>query len=707
MGRGPMSEPTDGAAFRRRYRRPKYDFARFSSALPRSRRLRSVTKSKPAREKLSPARERIEADEPARVLFEPLEPRYLLSADISPLVIAMADAGHDLTLHHDIASDALQVINDQTGQVVGEQQASRTSQLQIIGTNENDRLTIDLTAGFALPLGIKFAGGGGQDQLVFTGAVDKVMHQIGNDGSGQISFASGNLASSLSYSGVQQVTDLTTAQNRSIDVTGATNNATLTGGANSNTLLTTAAGEVIGFGAGEKSLKIDAEANLSSQAHLKADQISLHAHALSIGGALDADGNIGGAVDLTGSLIDLLDGALIDAHGLAGGGSVHVGGDLHGAGPLPNAATTLVEHGAVIDVSATQSGQGGQAVVWADSSTYFAGSILARGGSAGGDGGFVEVSGKASLAFMGDVNAGASAGSAGTLLLDPTNVDIVHAASSLNDSLLPTIAAGDGGAINSTISDAALEAVAATTNVSIAATNNITIDDLSGNPLNLPTTAGNSVTFTAGGTFSFQNAADKITTAGGDVSITAATIGTLGSFNVGSGTLTFDATASGITLNSITAGTLNVTAAGNIAEASGSIITVSGVTTLSAPGHIVDLTGAAANTFGMLNITANKVSLNGNNLTYTSLNLTGVTDVAVSANANISLSDTTLTIGALPAINATGITQAELTVTGAASHTIDITGFTHPSTLAGDATFTIGPNFADTTLPLQPTLNDN
>src|SRR5262245_50144584 len=148
MGRGPMSDATDGAAFRRRYKRAKYDFARFSSALPRSRRLLRMTKSKLAREKSSPARERFEADEPARVLFEALEPRYLLSADISPLVIAMADAGHDLTLHHDSASDALQVINDQTGQVVGEQQASKTSQLQSIGTNENDKLTIDLTAGF-------------------------------------------------------------------------------------------------------------------------------------------------------------------------------------------------------------------------------------------------------------------------------------------------------------------------------------------------------------------------------------------------------------------------------------------------------------------------------------------------------------------------------------------------------------------------------
>src|SRR5262245_42311750 len=87
MGRGPVSDSTDRAAFRRRYKRAKYDFTRFSSALPRSRRSLRMTKSKPARENSSPARERIEADEPARVLFEPLEPRYLLSADISPLLV--------------------------------------------------------------------------------------------------------------------------------------------------------------------------------------------------------------------------------------------------------------------------------------------------------------------------------------------------------------------------------------------------------------------------------------------------------------------------------------------------------------------------------------------------------------------------------------------------------------------------------------------
>src|SRR5262249_60666772 len=102
-------------------------------------------------------------------------------------------------LHHAGARDAMQVITDQTGQWLGEQQASRTSQLQIIGTNENDRLTIDLTAGFALPLGIKFDAGGGQDQLVLRGSVEEVTHRIGTDGTGQMSFPSRNSAANLTY----------------------------------------------------------------------------------------------------------------------------------------------------------------------------------------------------------------------------------------------------------------------------------------------------------------------------------------------------------------------------------------------------------------------------------------------------------------------------------------------------------------------------
>src|SRR5262249_58314678 len=118
----------------------------------------------------------------------------------------------------------------------------------------------------------------------------------------------------------------------------------------------------------------------------------------------------------------------------------HVGGDLHGAGPLPNAQNTSVEQGALINVSAITNGRGGTAAIWADGTTLFAGSILARGGSNGGDGGFVEVSGKDTLTFARDVDAGASDGSAGTLLLDPNNRDNIHPASaSTHQTKLPSL----------------------------------------------------------------------------------------------------------------------------------------------------------------------------------------------------------------------------------------------------------------------------
>jgi hypothetical protein len=48
-----------------------------------------------------------------------------------------------------------------------------------------------------------------------------------------------------------------------------------------------------------------------------------------------------------------------------------------------------------------------------------------RGGARGGDGGFVEVSGKGGLVFAGTVNALAPYGNAGSLLLDPTNIEVI------------------------------------------------------------------------------------------------------------------------------------------------------------------------------------------------------------------------------------------------------------------------------------------
>ena len=103
-------------------------------------------------------------------------------------------------------------------------------------------------------------------------------------------------------------------------------------------------------------------------------------------------------------------GALVDASGRAGGGKVMIGGDWGGGKPasglvnnqsaklesyaIATATTVSVDAGTTINASATESGHGGKVVLWSDNQTTFAGTILARGGASGGNGGFVETSSK-------------------------------------------------------------------------------------------------------------------------------------------------------------------------------------------------------------------------------------------------------------------------------------------------------------------------
>ena len=83
---------------------------------------------------------------------------------------------------------------------------------------------------------------------------------------------------------------------------------------------------------------------------------------------------------------------MIDVSGANGGGQALIGGGAHGANSaIPDATNTTVQSGAVIDADATADGNGGQVVVWSNNLTDFEGSISARGGANGGNGGFAEV----------------------------------------------------------------------------------------------------------------------------------------------------------------------------------------------------------------------------------------------------------------------------------------------------------------------------
>ena len=197
---------------------------------------------------------------------------------------------------------------------------------------------------------------------------------------------------------------------------------------------------------------------------------------LTTSGSLEATGKVGGSVHLFGQDIRLL-AANVDVSGNSGGGEILVGGDFQGnppsqdtvgqlttsltpplqgegspvppslvgnrsfseearglgfrnsptvssQGAIANAQNTLVNHASTLRADALTEGNAGKVIVWSDQLTQFAGTIQARGGAVSGDGGFVEVSGKDTLAMTGIVEAGAVNGQAGTLLLDPKNIVI-------------------------------------------------------------------------------------------------------------------------------------------------------------------------------------------------------------------------------------------------------------------------------------------
>ena len=137
----------------------------------------------------------------------------------------------------------------------------------------------------------------------------------------------------------------------------------------------------------------------------------------------------GGDIQVLGKMVSLLEGASLDVTGASGGGTVLVGGDYQGNNPsIINSEYTWVGKGTAIHADALEIGNGGKVILWSDKINYFDGLITARGGSLGGDGGFVEVSGKENLFPQGHVDTSAPFGAYGTLLWDPCDVTISSAA---------------------------------------------------------------------------------------------------------------------------------------------------------------------------------------------------------------------------------------------------------------------------------------
>jgi len=311
-------------------------------------------------------------------------------------------------------------------------------------------------------------------------------------------------------------------------------------------------------------------------------------------------GNKGGSIDVLGQRVGLLAGAALDVSGDQGGGFVRVGGDFQGKNAdVPNAQRTYVARSATINADARINGDGGRVIVWADDQTQSFGTISARGGAQGGDGGFVEVSGKHRLAFDSIIDTRAPMGKVGTLLLDPDNITVSAAPSPA--VLSDADAFSDTGDV--TISAATISN--ATSDVLLQATNQIDFAaEIS------MVTEGVGLTAQAGGSI---NVDAPITTKGGAVVLSAGDPGALGpsdsalsvSFNIdttGGGAykgadVTLQSRLSDVDGNSvyisavdINAGTGDVRMFGQAVDVLGSIIT--GDSIEIAPDGGIEISGA-------------------------------------------------------------------------------------------------------------------
>jgi filamentous hemagglutinin family protein len=331
-----------------------------------------------------------------------------------------------------------------------------------------------------------------------------------------------------------------------------------------------------------------------------------------VSGTVDVSGQTSGMVQVLGDNVGLF-GANVNASGTNGGGTVLIGGDYQGKGTVPNASGTYVSSDSVIASDSLLNGNGGRVIVWAEEATQFYGNISARGGSNSGDGGFVEVSGKQNLIFKGTVDTSASHGAIGTLLLDPTDIIILNGTNDGDDNgvlnnAFGNNAAGDNGQVfatqsaPTTIYESELEGLSGITNITLQATNTITIADLTDNVLTFAPGTG-AIAFTAGGAF-LMNSGDRLSTNGRSITISAASVD-IGNIATRGGSVNITATGSDINMRGdfgIQSGIINgnggnviLTAAGNITGTGGSDI-ASNVTngnggdiTLNAGGNITDV----------------------------------------------------------------------------------------------------------------------
>jgi filamentous hemagglutinin family protein len=253
---------------------------------------------------------------------------------------------------------------------------------------------------------------------------------------------------------------------------------------------------------------------------------------MNIGGTMDvsgtAAGQTGGNITVTGHHVGLF-GATIDAAGDAGGGTVLIGGDYQGKNPaVQNATATYMSADSAITADAISNGNGGKVILWSNESTRAYGSITARGGALGGDGGLIETSSQ-SLDVAGiTIDASAPNGQNGLWLLDPADIIISGAAT----AGMPAVPPGNVFAPLTGVSAATLDVADLIAALQAGGGTNVTITTTNTGVQGAPASGRGDITIASALTWNPVTTATLTLNAVGDVNINAAVTTTRGSFEV-------------------------------------------------------------------------------------------------------------------------------------------------------------------------------
>ncbi|MCW2241359.1 filamentous hemagglutinin N-terminal domain-containing protein [Azospirillum canadense] len=418
-----------------------------------------------------------------------------------------------------------------------------------------------------------------------------------------------------------------------------------------------------------------------------------------IGGTVDAGGvgqgqgqtgQTGGTVVATGEKITVAKNAVVNASGNAGGGTIAIGSGPDRAGSWSDKVT--VKTGARLSADALKTGKGGSVTVLSEKTTKHAGSITARGGAEGGDGGFAEVSSRKDISLTGNIDLSAAKGRAGTFLLDPATLRIIAGSGGSQNGAAAggTIAAGgaDQGSGNNvnTVSKSVLEGIAGNANIVLESTGQITVET----SLALQTGVSNGFTLrsTGSGGIAFTDKSFEISTNGGSITLEAQGVGStltnIGKLTTRGGAVNLTANA-GIQLANVidttpasgAAGAVTVRSqSGAISALDGAKIT-GGATTLSAAGGIGASGAAVATSTSQLTLETGGSFYVTNDRTLTDLSITS-THLQPGATNQFQLTSTGL---------AFSVTDGP---SGYALTTINQTGGLNSLSFAGDRDLQVG-----------------